>query len=541
MVNVKDAQFGAKGDGSTDDRAAIQRAVDFVRSQSIAGGTSARYRSTIFFPAGYYYIAGAIDLTNTNGIWLMGDGGPYLNTIIIGNTGGVIFDFSGSSLAGCENFTFVTSDRGNRSTIGVLFALTNNGGLNCGIRKCYFEMLDQANANGGFGSIGLVNVRSEEFYIHECTIRANTPLIMSYTANLSSSGTNYTVTSPFQALASGSGSMGVTDITGTSLQGYEKRQPAMVLLGVNSLNFHGYLGRLSAANGNNETAILCVNYTTNLRISATIESYSRALQVIAAGFEGNELNIVSANVAVPSTELVNLTGCIVKGMKLRITLPVTTERTNRYVVYHAPSTDPNQQAAGSIINSEISCYDIPDNQFIISPNLLRMSANLLLNTLRAFEKKGGRLRQLTNQNIGAGNNGSVSAATAIQFTQADNTASSNGRGGYYRIWLDGVIRAGGYGSGGSAVLTFQAQLVINQNNVGTMDAPSATTIILDKSVTNPSYIDIAGVLVNVSFSGRVGTVTVTPRVMGTGTGEPVSYSGMGEIQSDFLVNDPILL
>ncbi len=541
MVNVKDSQFGAKGDGSTDDRAAIQRAVDFVRTQSVAGGTSARYRSTIFFPAGYYYITGAIDLTNTNGIWLVGDGGPYLNTIIIGNTGGVIFDFSGSSLAGCENFTFITSDRGNRSTIGVLFALTNNGGLNCGIRKCYFEMLDQANANGGFGSVGLVNIRSEEFYIHECTIRANSPLIMSYTADLSSSGTNYTVTSPFQALASGSGSMGVTDITGTSLQGYEKRQPAMVLLGVNSLNFHGYLGRLSATNGNNETAILCVNYTTNLRISATIESYSRALQVVAAGFEGNELNIVSANVTAPATELVNLTGCIVKGMKLRITLPVTSERTNRYIVYHAPSTNPNQQAAGSIINSDISCYDIPDNQFIISPNLLRMSANLLLNTLRAFEKKGGRVRQLTNQNVGAGSNGSVSAATAIQFTQADNTASSNGRGGYYRIWLDGVIRAGGYGSGGSAVLTFQAQVVINQNNVGTMDAPSATTIVLDKSVTNPSYIDITGVLVDVSFSGRVGTVTVTPRVMGTGTGEPVSYSGVGEIQSDFLVNDPILL
>lgn len=541
MVNVKDSQFGAKGDGSTDDRAAIQRAVDFVRSQSVAGGSSARYRSTIFFPAGYYYITGAIDLTNTNGIWLMGDGGPYLNTIIIGNTGGVIFDFSGSSLAGCENFTFITSDRGNRSTIGVLFALTNNGGLNCGIRKCYFEMLDQANANGGFGSIGLVNVRSEEFYIHECTIRANSPLIMSYTANLSSSGTNYTVTSPFQTLASGSGSMGVTDITGTSLQGYEKRQPAMVLLGVNSLNFHGYLGRLSANNGSNETAILCVNYTTNLRVSATIESYSRALQVVASGFEGNELNIVSANVAAPTTELVNMTGCIVKGMKLRITLPVISERSNRYVVYHAPSSNPNQQAAGSIINSDISCYDIPDNQFIISPNLLRMSANLLLNTIRAFEKKGGRLRQLINQTAGAGSNGSVSAATAIQFTQADNTASSNGRGGYYRIWLDGVIRAGGYGSGGSAILTFQAQLVINQNNVGTMDAPSATTIILDKSVTNPSYIDIAGVLVDVSFSGRIGTVTVTPRVMGTGTGEPVSYSGVGEIQSDFLVNDPILL
>ncbi len=541
MINVKDPQFGAVADGFTDDRAAIQRAVDFAKNLSISGGASARYRVTIFFPAGYYYIGGPINLTNTNGLWMVGDGGPYLNTIILGNTGGVIFDFSGSSLSGCEGFTFITSDRGNRSTIGVLFALTNNGGLNCGIRKCYFEMVDQPSANGGFGSIGLVNVRSEEFYIHECTIRANTPLIMSYAANLGASGTNYTITSSFQTLASGIGSMGVTSINGTSLQGYEKRQPAMVLLGTNSLSFQGYLGRLSASNGTNETAILCVNYTTNLKVQATIESYSRPLRVIDAGFEGNDIEVVSANVTTPSTELVDLTGCIVKGLKLRITLPVISERSNRFVVYHATASDPNRQAAGSILNSEITCYDIPNNQFIISPNLLKKSNNIAINTYKPFEKKSGKLRQLSSNVIGAGSNGAVTTANVFQFTQADNTASPNGRGGYYRVWIDGIIQAGSYGSGGSAVLTFQGQVIINQNNIGTMDAPSATVIVLDSSVTNPSYLNITGLHINISFANRIGTVSVTPRVMGSGTGEPVSYSGFAELQSDFLVNDPILL
>ncbi len=541
MINVKDAQFGATGDGSTDDRAAIQRAVDYAKNLTLANNSAVRYRVTIFFPAGYYFIGGPINLTNTNGLWLKGDGGSYLNTLILGNTGGVMFDFSGSSLSGCEGFTFITSDRGNRSTTGVLFALTSNGGLNCGIRQCYFEMTDQPSANGGFGSIGLLNVRSEEFYIHECTIRANTPLIMSYAANLSGSGTNFTVTSPFQTLAAGTGSMGVTSINGTSLQGYEKRQPAMVLLGTNSLSFQGYLGRLSAANGANETAILCVNYTTNLKIQATIESYSRTLRVLNAGFEGNDFDIVSANVTTPATELVDLTGSTVKGFNLRITLPVIAERSNRYVVYHATSTDPNQQAAGAITNGQITCYDIPNNQFIISPNLLKKSVNLVFNILRPFEKKGGRLRQVSSQLIGAGSNGSTTAANAVQFTQADNTASPNGRGGYYRVWLDGVIRAGSYGSGGGAVLSFQAQVLVNQNNVGTLDSPSATVIILDKSVTNPAYLDIVGVLVDISFANRIGTVTVTPRVIGSGTGEPVNYDGVAELQSDFLVYDPILL
>jgi hypothetical protein len=541
MINVKDAQFGATGDGSTDDRAAIQRAVDYAKNLTLANNSAVRYRVTIFFPAGYYFIGGPINLTNTNGLWLKGDGGSYLNTIILGNTGGVMFDFSGSSLSGCEGFTFITSDRGNRSTTGVLFALTSNGGLNCGIRQCYFEMTDQPSANGGFGSIGILNVRSEEFYIHECVVRANTSLIMSYVTNLSASGTNYTVTSPFQTLPTDAGSMGVTSINGTSLQTYEKRQPAMVLLGVNNLNFQGYIARLSANTGTNETAILCVQYTTNLKIHANIESFSRALRVLNAGFEGNDFDLTSSNVTSPTTELVDLTNSTVKGLKLRITLPVLSERSNRYVVYHAPDSNANNPAAGSMINSEITCYDITSNQFIISPNLLTKSANMVFNTYKPFEKKGGKLRQLSNNRLGAGSNGSVSAVNALQFTQADNPASSNGRGGYYRVWIDGVIQAGSYGSGGSAVLTFQAQLIVNQNNVGTIDAPSATVIILDKSVTNPAYLDVIGVLVNISFSNRIGTVTVTPRVTGSGTGELVFYNGVAELQTDFLVNDSLLL
>lgn len=540
-INIKDPRFGVIGDGFTDDRAAIQRAIDFAKTIPVPGNPSVTHRATVYFPAGYYYIAGPLNLTNTNGIWLQGDGGSYINTIIIGNTGGVMFDFSGSTLAGCENFSFLTSDRGNRSTTGVLFALTSNGGLNCGIRNCYFEMVDQPAANGGFGSIGLLNVRSEEFYIHECVIRANAPLVMSFTADLSATGTSYTATSPFQPLSPGVGSMGVTSINGTSLQCYEKRQPAMVLLGTNSLNFQGYLSRLTANTGSNETAILCVNYTTNLKIHATIESFSRVLRVLNAGFEGNDLDIVSANVTNPTTELVNLTGCVVKGLRLRITLPVLAERNNRYVVYHAPDSNPNQQAAGSLANSEITCYDINSNQYVISPNLLKKASNVTFNTLQSIEKKGGRIRQLSTNSVSAGRSGAVVAATVLRFQQADNTASTDGRGGYYRVWIDGVVRAGSYGSGGSAILSFQAQVIVNQNNIGIMDPPSATVIILDKSITNPSYLDIAGVLVNIVFSNRIGTVTVTPRVNGTAQGEAVSYDGNVELQSDFLVNDSLMI
>lgn len=37
-VNVKDAQFGAVGNGQTDDTVAIQNAVNYAKSLSAAGG-----------------------------------------------------------------------------------------------------------------------------------------------------------------------------------------------------------------------------------------------------------------------------------------------------------------------------------------------------------------------------------------------------------------------------------------------------------------------------------------------------------------------
>lgn len=52
--NVKD--FGAKGDGVTDDTTAIQAAIDFMDSNTISG--------TLFFPPGTYVIAGALQDTS---------------------------------------------------------------------------------------------------------------------------------------------------------------------------------------------------------------------------------------------------------------------------------------------------------------------------------------------------------------------------------------------------------------------------------------------------------------------------------------------
>ncbi|MBO0937938.1 hypothetical protein J2I47_15385 [Fibrella sp. HMF5335] len=539
MINVKDAPFLATGDGSTDDRAAIQRAIDYAKNLTITGNAAVRYRVTIYFPAGYYYVTGALDLTNTNGLWMVGDGGSYLNTNIIGSTGGVIFDFSGSSLSGCENFSFLTSDRNSRSTIGTLFALTSNGGLNCGIRNCYFEMNDTPAANGGFGSIGILNIRSEEFYTRDCLVRANTSVAFSNNRSFSETGTNFTASSPFQTLASGTGSMGVVNITGTSLQNYEKRQPAMVLVGTNSIYFQGFLSRISASAGTNETAILCVRYTTNLKIHATIESFSRILKATLGGFDGNEIKVAIANNSAPATELMDFTDCSVKGLNLQVSLPNPGER-NRIVLYHAPVGGGTQQANGILTNSTITCTDITDNRNVISANLLRRAENVVFNTDQPFEKKAGLNRQLFNNLINVGQTPTGATTAILRFALASAATINNTNGGSYRIWVDGVIKAGSYGTQASATLAFQAQLLVTQNYNGQFSPTSVTTIILDRTSTNPAYVDVIGVAIDVTFVNGIGSVILTPRIMGTSVNDPITYNGKAELQADFLANDSVV-
>lgn len=537
-INVKDPQFGAVGNGQADDTAAIQRAVDYAKSVTTPGGGT--FRPTIYFPAGYYAIFSPINITNTSGLWLTGDGGKWLNTVIFGHTSGPMFDFSGSSQSGCENFEFLSIlESGSiRSTIGVQFALTSVGGLNCGIRNCSFNMQDFPTANNGFGTIGILNVRSEEFYAHECFVRANTPIIISNSVSLGITGTNFTASSRYQTLAAGIGSMGVTSIIGASLQVYEKRQPALVLNGTNSLTFQGYIGRVTTTSGSNDTAILCSQYTTNLRIHATVESFSRLLKISNTSFEGSQLNFVSANSLSATTELVDLTGCFVSGLKLDVSLPNLNERNNRYIVFYAPNSGGNQPAVGYFRNSEITCYGV-SNEYIISASLLKKSTNVVFQTDRPFEKRSGRIRQLTNNIVQTGSLGAVTTANIFQFRQSNQLPFTDTNGGYYRIWLDGVVRSGGYNSGASSTMCFQSQIVVNQLRNGTFDLPSITVITLDKCSTNPSYADIVGLIINLVFSNGTGTVTITPRIIGSGNGEPVYYDGYAEIQSDFLVNDPV--
>ena len=65
QVSVKDDRFGAVGDNTTDDTAAIQAAFDYVRDQG--GGL-------VKFPAGKFVLTDTLEIQDTDNIMIVGAG-----------------------------------------------------------------------------------------------------------------------------------------------------------------------------------------------------------------------------------------------------------------------------------------------------------------------------------------------------------------------------------------------------------------------------------------------------------------------------------
>jgi hypothetical protein len=84
MVSVKD--FGAKGDNSTDDTVAVQKA---ITAASLIGPSAAFKGSTVYFPAGKYVISSPLilpksGLNPTNVVHLEGD--SEMSSILVGDS-----------------------------------------------------------------------------------------------------------------------------------------------------------------------------------------------------------------------------------------------------------------------------------------------------------------------------------------------------------------------------------------------------------------------------------------------------------------------
>ncbi len=108
VFNVKDAPYGAVGNGTTDDTAHIQAAIDAARA--VSGGT-------VYFPLGVYVVNGTLDLTDYENIHLAGAANPNAYFTAAPSTGTVFNRVSGSgTMLKWEALNATQSLRGNAIT-----------------------------------------------------------------------------------------------------------------------------------------------------------------------------------------------------------------------------------------------------------------------------------------------------------------------------------------------------------------------------------------------------------------------------------------
>ena len=145
FANVR--EFGAKGDGETDDYQAIQSAID---SQRTTGGT-------VFFPTGTYLISQALKVyskqtVNLNGSTILQ--GASINNLMRGYCTSDIGAYNGPHDIVIENGTF---DGGAYTTSNTLLGFCH--GKNITIRNCIFK--------NAYGSYHNIEINSSKYVLIE--------------------------------------------------------------------------------------------------------------------------------------------------------------------------------------------------------------------------------------------------------------------------------------------------------------------------------------------------------------------------------------
>lgn len=125
FVSVKDPTFGAVGDNTTDDTAAIQAAIDFCFGTTAAPHSASHWlNKALYFPPGRYKISSALTLTKIRGGHIFG-AGRYTTTIDQVTNGQAVFVTNGFEFSVVENLQLLGS---NSRIFDMSWDGTNSGG-----------------------------------------------------------------------------------------------------------------------------------------------------------------------------------------------------------------------------------------------------------------------------------------------------------------------------------------------------------------------------------------------------------------------------
>ena len=551
-INVK--WWGAKGDKSINDSPAIQAAIDYAKNRILFPG--ANVRMEVVIPDGAYYLEKTINITDISGLTVRG-GGKYINVILEGDTGGPIFDCSGMTMGKIQGISFVsTTGFVNRSTIGIQFALTQDksgnqlGGLNNSVSDCYFQLDDNPTANGGIGTIGILNFAAEEFSIRNSTIRANCGALFSFIGHLGATGHTYIVNSPFAIIAKGARSMSAVEISdNVSIQNYQKRSPALIFNSCAAIKAFVYLARTATTSGApatlgaEERAIAFYGQTDNVDLQGNVENFST---IASFGTNNNMVSIkmVTSNQVDKSKPFFDATGLMeMNDTELKVSPTVLTEYNNgRRFIYYPPISGGDSISPARITNCKFSCTGWQNNALFVTGNFLKKCNNCDFNTRQPFTKRGRWIENVNDITVTLGTmttgNPDV-LGDLIRFTKADRTTIKSGNIGYYRAIVEGTITLGDYNTA-KAYADFRSVINYAQNPDGSTGSIKNQTVITSAFSTNSAIVNISDIAVNFAFDGY-GHIQATVKNSGSGLGKPIKFEGKIIYLSDFAVNESIPL
>ncbi len=264
-VNVCSAPYNADKTGITDSSVAIQAAID----------SGASY---IFFPIGSYLINTSLNITNRSDspLTLVGAGwseyGGTGTTKLIGNTGGIVIDTTGSQFITIEDLLIYSDNTTSTpSTIGILVARSSTSlyAQFHNYKRLFIYLVSSPTATAK-GSIGILNITGEHMNYDHGFIIADLPLALMSSNVLG-------VTSPFTTFGA------IASMTLCSFKEVGMRaltQSAMELWSCQNITFDKCYWSNVPANTTVQ-AILFDGNCSDIKIDGQIEEFGRALQISA--------------------------------------------------------------------------------------------------------------------------------------------------------------------------------------------------------------------------------------------------------------------
>lgn len=210
--------FGVVADGTTDNAAALQTAINAATTQV----------KNLQLPPGQIRINSPLNCTDlfAGGLTIMGHGSGIFNTqrttCILANTGGVAIDCTGSQYVGLRHLQIDSDAQPNPSTIGILLARSTTSlyAQFVQLEDVSVRMKTNMAANGGTGSYAILNIAAEIHNYHNMYLIADNPFAA--IANKPA-----WLTSPFRTIDTVLVSMSVLSFSGfLSMEGLSATRPA---------------------------------------------------------------------------------------------------------------------------------------------------------------------------------------------------------------------------------------------------------------------------------------------------------------------------